>query len=101
MDIKDIKTVSDLINQNEADVSMDDKVEVLTKSIYKEDPSVGMAVAINILRNLLSYHYDVTNQMIEADANTEDCINWAVDMNRIDEAINLLKTIKVWVTINS
>lgn len=94
MDIKDINTVSDLITQNEEDLTMDKVVKALTKDIYKEDPAVGLAVSINILRNLLTYHYDLTEIYVK-DGQAEAAANWAVDTNRIDEAINLLKTIRL------
>ena len=94
MDFSEIKSVQDLINQNEGLSDMKDKVESLTEMVYKEDPDVGMSVAIDILLSLLSLHKDVMDRHI-ADGEAEMAALWTMDVNRIDNAITILKDVKL------
>lgn len=97
MDLKDIKTVSDLVKANESEDDVSEKeilVETITKEIYDQDPEIGMAVSIHVLKSLLSWHHDIMTENIK-DGNAEMAAVWALDVSRLDEAINIIKRIEM------
>ena len=95
MDFSEIKSVQDLINQNEGVTDMNKKVEELVAPIYKEDPDVGLACVIEITSSLLQLHSDVTDRLIaNKDSDLGGSIaNWSADLNRLDTVLTLLKEI--------
>lgn len=94
MDFDQINSVSDLINQNNEMLDEDAVVAKLLKPVYEEDPSVGLACAIDILRSLLTLHHDVVQKHV-GDGEAELAAMWAGDMVALDKAIEIVKEIKL------
>ena len=94
MDFKNINSVNDLIEANDDIMTHEDTVAELMKPVYESEPTVGHQCAIDILENLLGFHHDMLNHFI-AEGDKEAVALWAVDMNRIDTAITILKDVKV------
>ena len=94
MDLKDIKNVSDLVAANDAEESRKELVERLTKDIYNEEIAVGKDVVINLLTGILKWHHDAVDAYI-AEGEAKNAAIWAMDLNRIDEAITLIKSVEI------
>ena len=94
MDFTDIKTVQDLIDRNDKNDPQEDIIKIIVQGIYKQDPAVGLEVVIDILSNLLGFHQEVMEKHMK-DGNAEDAVVWSFDVNRIDNAITILKDVKL------
>ncbi len=94
MDINEIKTVTDLINQNNTVTPEEQVIESITKAIYEQDPAVGQKIVIEVLTSLLGFHDMVITEYIK-EGNADGASTWAIDMARIDTAITLLKGIQL------
>ena len=94
MDLKDIKNVSDLVAANEAEESREELVGRLTKDIFEEDPAVGKDVIIALMTGLLKWHHEAVDSYIESN-DAKNAAIWALDLNRIDEAITLMKCVEM------
>ena len=94
MDLKDIKNVSDLVAANDKEESRKELVERLTKDIFAEDPAVGKDVIIALMTGLLKWHHDAVDNYIE-NGEAKNAAIWALDLNKIDEAITLIKCVEM------
>ena len=94
MDFSKINSISDLINENEKRENESDVVMNLCKSIFQEDPDVGLNVVIVVLTELLELHSSVMNQAIE-NGESHVVANWAIDCGRLDDIITTLKGIQI------
>ena len=95
LDFNNINSVNDLVEANKEIMTHEDTVAELMKPVYEHEPTVGHQCAIDILENLLGFHQDMMNHFIEEGDTTSSAL-WAIDMNRIDTAITILKDVKVW-----
>ena len=95
MDLKNIKSVSDLIEANDAEESREDLVGRLCKDIFTEDPDVGKDVVITLLTGLLKWHHEAVDNYIEK-GDAKNAAIWALDLSKIDEAITLIKCVEMW-----
>ena len=94
MDLKDIKNVNELIEANEAEESRENLVGRLCKDIFTEEPDVGKDVVITLLTGLLKWHHEAVDNYI-AKGDAKNAAIWALDLNKIDEAITLIKCVEM------
>ena len=86
----DIKTVQDLIRENDKP----NPTKELLQSIYKLDPSEGLIIVMDILESLSGYHKHVVDEYRE-EGNTINASVWAYDTAVIEAAKSLLKNIEL------
>ena len=94
MDFSEIKNVSDLIEANNEAKDESDVIRELLAPVFKEDPSIGMKCAVQILTELMCLHHDIMEQGLD-EKDAEKATLWGIDMNRIDDAITILKSVKL------
>ena len=94
MDLKNINNVSDLVAANDKEESRKELVERLTKDVFAEDPAVGKDVLITLLTGLLKWHHEAVDNYIEK-GDAKNAAIWALDLNKIDEAITLIKCVEM------
>ena len=92
MDLENIKSVSDLIEANKAEESREELVAELTKEIFAQEPDVGKDVVIALMTGLLKWHHEAVDNYIEK-GDAKNAAIWALDLNKIDEAITLIKSV--------
>jgi hypothetical protein len=94
MNIKEVKTVQDLLKANLIKEDQEElkKSKELLSEVYKLDPAYGKAIAIHILENLLGYHCSMVEHNIEA-GDTEFAMVWQRDGILIDEAVTLMNRV--------
>lgn len=97
MNLENINSVQDLINMNDKVGDSEELVETLTTPIYKEHPSVGRDVILDILENLQCLHDDMVQGYIE-DNDAENAAIWQNDSLHITSAIAHIRNIQFWVT---
>ena len=90
MKFDEINSVQDLVNKNE---STDLKTDIL-KTVYREDPSLGMEIAKDIIESLANFHVDAVADYREKGMASESAI-WAHDLALLKTASQLLDEVQV------
>lgn len=90
MKFDEINSVQDLVNKNEA---TDLKTDIL-KTVYREDPSLGMEIAKDIIESLANFHVDAVADYREKGMASESAI-WAHDLALLKTASQLLDEVQV------
>ena len=91
---EDISTVQDLLKFNETDeteVKYDIKAKELLRTIYKEDPQVGLRIARSVLESLEDFHLTVSREM--TGNSQEVALMWMTDASKLRAAIETIDDI--------
>ena len=89
MDLNQINTVQDLINQNE---DAEDTQQIL-QLIFKKDPKEGLEIVTKILEELEGWHVQVGHELTEKADDSDNPELWFADAGKIDGVLAILKTI--------
>ena len=92
MKLDDIKTVDDLLKQNEQTET--ERLAGILNTIIDEGPEVGLMLSTAIISKLAEWHEGAADDKMEEN-DAESAVLWAVDASKLQQAVSILKEIEI------